>query len=301
AAACGVIAATGGLGGASDAIRVGPGGGGGAGHVLFQADPGGTCNFSLAGASPGNQKDPSDAPYGATAGGTTPAAELKYGFIIPAPPAVTTPANGSFINNVRPPIKGTARANTPVIVYLDGQEVGRVTTDASGNYSVTPTQALAEGPHSVVAIAAIDAVQSLNSVPDTFTVDITPPDTSVASGPGRFTRARDVTFEFGASEESVTYLCKIDEAADFTPGTPSTTFTTLPDGPHRVEVYSVDRAGNRDESPYVQEFQITVADLSLLGDGIGGCSATGQDASLIALGLGALVAGLRRRRQSQTH
>jgi uncharacterized protein (TIGR03382 family) len=269
--------------------------------VLFQADPGGTCNLNLTGASPGNQKDATDPAYGATAGGTTPASELKYGFIIPAPPVVTTPVNGSFINNVRPPITGTARPNTPVIIYLDGQEVGRVTTDASGNYSITPTQNLPEGQHSVVVIAAIDAVQSLNSVPDTFTVDITPPETRIVTGPGRFTRARDVTFEFGAQEEGVTYRCKIDEAADFTPCNPSTTFSNLPDGPHTVQVYAVDRAGNLDTTPEVQEFQITVADLSLLGDGIGGCSATGQDASLIALGLGALVAGLRRRRQSQTH
>ncbi|ATB36218.1 hypothetical protein CYFUS_001632 [Cystobacter fuscus] len=306
AAACGTIAATGGLGGASDAIRVGPGGGGGAGHVLFQADPGGTCGLVATGSAPGGQKDASappnnDATYGATPGGTTPAAELKYGFIIPAPPVVTTPANGSFTNNVRPPITGTARPNTPVIVYLDGQEVGRVTTNAAGEYSVTPTQDLAEGAHTVIAIAAIDAVQSLNSVPDTFTVDITPPDTDVASGPERFTRARDVKFEFSASEEGVKYLCKLDDAADFTPCDPTYTFANLSEGPHKVEVYAVDRAGNRDETPYVREFQVTVADLSLLGDGIGGCSASGQDASLIALGLGALVAGLRRRRQSQTH
>ncbi|WP_051256630.1 adventurous gliding motility protein AgmC [Cystobacter fuscus] len=308
AATCGKIAATGGLGGASDAFRVGPGGGGGGGHVLFQADPGSPCALDTTGSSPGNQKDSSappnnDATYGATPGGTTPADELKYGFIIPAPPAVTrvSPYNGSFINNVRPTITGTARANTPVIVYLDGQEVGRVTTDAAGHYTLDLTKDLPEGPHSVVAIAAIDAVQSLNSVPDTFTVDITPPDTNFVTQPGRFTRARDVAFEFGSPEESVTYLCKLDEAADFTPCNPSTTFSNLPDGPHTVQVYAVDRAGNRDDTPAVHEFQITVADLSLLGDGIGGCSASGQDASLIALGLGALVAGLRRRRQSQTH
>ncbi|WP_395845275.1 adventurous gliding motility protein AgmC [Cystobacter fuscus] len=309
AAACGQILATGGIGATSSSPRVGPGGGGSAGHVLFQALAGGSCDTDAilaTGANPGTQQNPGDGSYGATAGSLksddpSPVNELTYGFIIPAPPVVTTPANGSFINNVRPPITGTARPNTPVIVYLDGQEVGRVTTNAAGEYSVTPTQDLAEGPHSVVAIAAIDAVQSLNSVPDTFTVDITPPDTSIASGPGRFTRARDVTFEFGASEEGVTYQCKIDDATDFIPCDPSKTFTGLSDGPHRVEVYAVDRAGNRDDTPTVHEFQITVADLSLLGDGIGGCSASGQDASLIALGLGALVAGLRRRRQSQTH
>ncbi|OJH34139.1 hypothetical protein BON30_45085 [Cystobacter ferrugineus] len=222
---------------------------------------------------------------------------------------MTEPANGSFTNNVRPTIKGTARANIPVnspaslsvTIYLDGQEIGRTTADKDGNYTFDLPRDLSEGPHTVIAVGASDAVQSLNSVPDTFTVDITPPETRIVTSPGRFTRARDVTFEFGAQEEGVNYLCKLDDAADFTPCDPTYTFTNLPDGPHTVQVYAVDRAGNLDETPEVHEFQITVADLSLLGDGIGGCSATGQDASLIALGLGALVAGLRRRRQSQTH
>ncbi|WP_395854704.1 adventurous gliding motility protein AgmC [Cystobacter fuscus] len=319
AAACGTsnsegITATGGLGGASDAFRVGPGGGGGGGHVLFQADPGGTCNLKLTGSSPGNQKDAAALYYGATEGNPKPGDpipdnKLNYGFIIPNPPSITTPTNGSFINNVRPTIKGTALANIPVnspaslsvIIYLDGQEIGRATADKDGNYTFDLPRDLSEGPHTVIAVGASDAVQSLNSVPDTFTVDITPPDTNFVTQPGRFTRARDVNFEFGSPEESVTYLCKLDDAADFTPCPASKTFTGLSDGPHKVEVYAVDRAGNRDDTPAVHEFQITVADLSLLGDGIGGCSASGQDASLIALGLGALVAGLRRRRQSQTH
>ncbi|MET0401328.1 MAG: MYXO-CTERM sorting domain-containing protein, partial [Cystobacter sp.] len=119
------------------------------------------------------------------------------------------------------------------------------------------------------------------------------------NGPGRFTRNRDVAFEFGASEEGVRYLCKLDGAATFTPCPSPITYPGLTEGPHTLEVYAVDRAGNVDDTPVRQEFTITVADLSLLGDGIGGCSATGQDASLIVLGLGALATGLRRRRQSQ--
>jgi hypothetical protein len=97
-----------------------------------------------------------------------------------------------------------------------------------------------------------------------------------------------------------TYLCKLDDAADFSPCPPQFTFTGLADGPHTVQVYARDRAGNQDGEPATQSFQITVADLSLLGDGIGGCSATGQDASLLVLGLSTLALRLRRRRQSQS-
>ncbi|MFY0572970.1 adventurous gliding motility protein AgmC [Cystobacter fuscus] len=114
AAACGQILATGGIGATSSSPRVGPGGGGSAGHVLLQALSGGSCNTGAilaTGASPGTQQNPADGSYGAMAGGPELKAgephpsvnELKYGFIIPAPPVVTTPTNGSFINNVRPP------------------------------------------------------------------------------------------------------------------------------------------------------------------------------------------------------
>jgi hypothetical protein len=300
AASCGLVSVNGGIGGSSSAPNVGPGGGGGAGHLFFQAEPGGSCPFSLTGASAGIQQNSADEPYGATKGVTSTASELKYGFIIPAPPAVTGPTNGSFISNVRPSITGTGRPGTEVILYLDGEEIGRVTSDATGHYAFNLPRDLSEGPHTVVAVVAKDAVQSLNSVPDTFTVDITPPDTTIVNGPGKFTRARDVTFEFGSTEESVTYLCKLDDAADFSPCPAQFTFTGLSDGPHTVQVYARDRAGNQDGEPATQSFQITVADLSLLGDGIGGCSATGQDASLLVLGLSTLALRLRRRRQSQS-
>ncbi|MBM7113239.1 adventurous gliding motility protein AgmC [Archangium primigenium] len=296
-AVCGAVYANGGIGGTSSSARVGPGGGGGGGQVLFQAAPGGACALLATGANAGTQQVPADGSYGAISGSINTPAEKKYGFIIPAPPTVATPAKNLITNNVRPRITGTARIyaeaapNTEVIVFLDGVEIGRVMSDATGAYALDMPRDLDEREHRVEAAIVVDAAQSLNGSPNTFLVDITPPKTTI-SGPNGAIRERDPKFEFGASEDVVAYTCSLDGAA-FTPCPADGVFPGLGDGAHSLQVRSEDRAGNVGQ-PTTQNFRVTVEDLALFGDGVG-CSATGRDGSLLVLSLGALVLGLRRR------
>ncbi|WNG26807.1 hypothetical protein F0U62_24395 [Cystobacter fuscus] len=298
-AACGMAAVTGGIGGTSSALRVGPGGGGGAGQALFQSEPGASCELLSTGASPGVQRDYSDGFYGAWAGVNSRPTRLAYGFIIPAPPTVVTPPNGTSTNNVRPRITGTsaiypqrASPNTEILLLIDGAEVDRVLSDASGSFSFELPQDLAEGSHTVRAAAAVDAVQSLDSTPNTILVDITPPDTFV-SGPQGTIHDHNPRFEFGSSEETVTYTCSLD-GGEFSPCPASGIFTDVPDGSHTVRVRSRDRAGNEDDSPASWHFRVAAADRALFGDGFG-CSAPGRDTSMLWLSLCALAVGLRRR------
>jgi len=299
-AVCGVAVASGGIGSTSShpAGRVGPGGGGGAGQVLFQAASGGFCALVAEGAAPGGQLIPAEGAYGATKGNSSTPSEKKYGFIIPVPPSVTTPATGLITNNVRPRITGTARVyaeaapNTEVILYLDGVELGRVMSDDKGNYSFDLPRDLAESEHKVEAAIVVDAAQSPNGTPNTFLVDITPPITTI-SGPTGAIRERNPQFEFGANEEGVTYTCSLD-GTEFGPCPANGVFPELADGTHVLQVRAQDRAGNVGE-PTTQNIRITVADLALLGDGVG-CSSAGRDTSLLLFSLGALAVGLRRRR-----
>jgi uncharacterized protein (TIGR03382 family) len=254
-AACGSVSVNGGVGGTVNAGRVGPGGGGGGGRVLFQAATGGTCNLNLTGALPGNQQDPA-APDGNTYGATTGAngipTLLAGGFVVPPTPEVNTPGAGSFTNNRRPVISGTARPNTTVIVYVDGVEVGRTTSDASGNYSVTPTTDLAEGSRTVQAVTEVEAVQSPKSPARTFTVDLTPPDTRFTSVPTSRTNSTTANFDFahvGTEPGPVTYQCKLDSETDFTDCTSPKSYTGLSEGAHFLFVRAVDAAGNVDPTP----------------------------------------------------
>jgi hypothetical protein len=294
-AACASISATGGIGGNVNAIRVGPGGGGGGGQVLFQAAAGGTCGVIATGAASGIQQDPTDASYGAQAGSNSTPTVLPGGFIVPSPPTVVTPANNSITNNRRPPVTGKALPNATVIIYLDGNEVGRTTSDAAGNYSFNPPADLSDGKHTVQAVAEFQEVRSVRSTPNEFTVDTVEPDTTIVSGPPNFTQERNVTFEFNATEPVVAYECSLN-GADFSPCPSPSPLTNLAEGVYTLQVRARDAAGNVDSTPASRTFRVTGADLALLGSGYG-CSAMGRDSSLVLMGLGAFAALTRRRRR----
>ncbi|HEY0095385.1 MAG TPA: Ig-like domain-containing protein, partial [Archangium sp.] len=286
---CNVVSATGGIGGNVNSSRIGPGGGGGGGRVLFQS-LGGTCDIIATGANPGIQQDITDAPYGARVGGPGITTIIPGGFVLPPPPTVLTPANGSSTNNPRPPITGTTLPGVEVIIYLDGNEVGRTTAKDNGDFTFTLPTDLPDGPHTVRAVAEVEAVRSETSAPNTFTVDTSVPDTTIVSGPSDRTREQDVTFTFSSTEPEATYECSLD-GADFTACPSPVTFTALAVGPHTLLVRARDAAGNVDPTPDFRTFRVTDADYALLGSG---CSSTGGDSSLVLLGLGALAVLTRR-------
>ncbi|HYO67608.1 MAG TPA: Ig-like domain-containing protein, partial [Archangium sp.] len=250
-AACGSVTASGGVGGTVNTAQVGPGGGGGGGRVLFQAATGGTCNLVLIGAAPGNQQDPTapdGTPYGATAGTNGIPVTLTTGFTVPPVPTVTRPANGSSTNNRRPLIEGTAQANTTVVIYIDGVEVGRATSNSAGTYIFSLPADLSEASHTVQAATELNGVQSARSTANTFTVDLTPPDTTIVSGPPSPTNSTSATFDFG-SEAGATFECSLDGAA-FTACADPETFTGLTaEKAYTLRVRAKDAAGNVDSSP----------------------------------------------------
>ncbi|HZH14193.1 MAG TPA: Ig-like domain-containing protein [Archangium sp.] len=290
---CASISATGGIGGNVNAIQVGPGGGGGGGRVLFQS-VGGSCPIIATGAASGIQQAAADPSYGAQPGGNGTSTPLPGGFVVPEPPTIVTPPNGSITNNRRPPITGEALpAGVEVILYIDGIEAGRVTSEASGRYTFTPTTDLSDGAHTVQAVSEVLAARSLRSTLNTFTVDTGAPDTSIVSGPSGFTRERNPAFEFSSTEPGVTYECSLN-GAEFTTCPSPFTLRELAEDGYTLQVRARDAAGNVDESPATRTFRVTGADLALLGSG---CSATGGDASLVLMGLGTFTALARRRRR----
>jgi len=66
--------------------------------------------------------------------------------------SITSPANNSVINQVRPTISGTATPNMPIDVYFDSFVfVSTVHSDGSGNWSAIADFDLSLGGHSVIA------------------------------------------------------------------------------------------------------------------------------------------------------
>ncbi|MFK3821259.1 Ig-like domain-containing protein [Pseudomonas yamanorum] len=56
--------------------------------------------------------------------------------------------DGTTTDDNTPTFSGTAEANTTIIIYDNGIEIGRAPVDGDGNWTFTPAPALTEGPHS---------------------------------------------------------------------------------------------------------------------------------------------------------
>ncbi|XXF76448.1 Ig-like domain-containing protein [Myxococcaceae bacterium GXIMD 01537] len=247
------VTARGANGGSANFDEHGTGGGGGGGRVMFQTGTPG-CTPVVTGGTPGTQLRAAAVDgvnYGAVVGQPGLVTQPTGAFNpTVAAPVVVTPANGSTTSNRRPAITGTAPANSLVIIYVDGVEVGRATADATGNFTFTPTADLSIATHQVRAQAEVQGVASPSSNTNTFTitVDNTPPDTTIASGPALDTSATTATFDFSSNEAGVTYECRLDGGA-FAPCTDPVTFSGLAEGDHTLEVRARDAAGNVDPTP----------------------------------------------------
>jgi hypothetical protein len=82
---------------------------------------------------------------------------------------------GTITNDTAPLVSGTSDPDALITIYDNGLQIGTTTATPGGTWSFTPPVALGEGPHSFSATATEGALQSLNSPPIAFTVDLTPP------------------------------------------------------------------------------------------------------------------------------
>ncbi|NWD45899.1 Ig-like domain-containing protein [Pseudomonas yamanorum] len=80
--------------------------------------------------------------------------------------------DGTTTDDNTPTFSGTAEANTTIIIYDNGIEIGRAPVDGDGNWTFTPAPALNEGPHSL-STEVMDRAgnRSPESTPIGFIVD----------------------------------------------------------------------------------------------------------------------------------
>ena len=111
------------------------------------------------------------------------------------------------------------------------------------------TAALADGAHAL-DVRAIDRAGNVDgsAARRSFTVDTTPPETSITAGPSGVIFDSTPTFTFESAEPGVTFECRVDGAAFAVCTSPHTT-AVLAEGAHTFEVRAIDAAGNVDPSP----------------------------------------------------
>lgn len=89
------------------------------------------------------------------------------------------------------------------------------------------------------------------------TIDTTPPDTIIDSGPTTPTTANTAVVSFHSSEPGSTFECDLNsQVGGPKPCQSPATFDALHNGPQTVRVWATDAAGNRDASPAVVSWVI---------------------------------------------
>ncbi|MGE5097766.1 MAG: hypothetical protein ACM3SO_21695, partial [Betaproteobacteria bacterium] len=120
--------------------------------------------------------------------------------------------------------------------------------------SVTVT--VGGGTHTM-AIRAVDAAGNVDPTPATrtWTVDATPPETTITSGPSGTVASRSGTFTY-SSEAGATFECSLDGGAFAACSGAGFSFGSLPDGVHAFGVRARDSVGNVDATPATASWTI---------------------------------------------
>lgn len=166
------------------------------------------------------------------------------------------PANGAKINDRTPTYElGAVHSGVTGITFerrVDG-----------GSFQPCPASctipSLSDGPHTLRFRATDDDLghNTTDQTPATrtVTIDATPPQTSIASGPSGLTNDPTAAFQFSSDEAGSSFQCRIDGGA-FAPCTSPRTVGPLSDGQHTFQVRARDATGNTDATPASRSFTV---------------------------------------------
>jgi hypothetical protein len=202
---------------------------------------------------------------------------------------VSAPASYTWAIDTSPPdttiTGGPANSSTsgPTVSFTFSSEAGATFQCRmdSGSFSActSPFTAtgLTDGSHTF-HVRALDAAGNVDASPATrtWTVDATPPDTTITGGPANSsTSGPTVSFTF-SSEAGATFQCRMDSGS-FSACTSPFTATGLTDGSHTFHVRAIDTVGNIDPTPATRTWTVdaTPPDTTILSGPTGVISVTG--------------------------
>lgn len=172
--------------------------------------------------------------------------------------AITAPTNGATTNQTQPDITGTTEPNAQVNVVISDAQGNPIETlvavaDAQGNWSVTPSAALADGQYTAAATVT-NAEGTSSNASTTFDVDTSAPaltlttpadnsqtndDTPEISGMGEAGQTVNVIIKDANGQQVFADIAQVDAQGNW-----SIDASMLPDGTYTVEANSIDAAGN---------------------------------------------------------
>ncbi|MGB7685840.1 MAG: Ig-like domain-containing protein, partial [Solirubrobacterales bacterium] len=185
--------------------------------------------------------DSSPATRSFTVDGTPPTLSLGTG---PAGPT----------NSAKPTFAFVAEPGATLRCSIDTGAAGFATCSNAASH--TPASPLSDQTYTF-RVRAIDGLGNQATATRGFTVDTTPPDTSIDAAPTGLTGDPVPTFSYSSSESNAGFECRFDAAGfapcgeeSFEPADP------LADGQHTFSVRAVDLAGNADPTPSSESFSV---------------------------------------------
>src|SRR5213078_2507938 len=190
----------------------------------------GSHSFQVRATDPAGNTDPTPASYTWTVDTTPPDTTIT-----PAPPARTTSSSASFSFTA-------TEAGSSFACQLDASAFAPCVSPRS--YS-----GLANGSHTF-QVRATDPAGNTDPTPAsyTWTVDTTPPDTTITAAPPARSTSSSASFSFTATEAGSTFACQLDASA-FAACVSPQSYSGLADGSHTFQVRATDPAGNTDPTP----------------------------------------------------
>jgi hypothetical protein len=212
-----------------------------------------------------------------TAGNIDPTPASRVWVVDTTPPPDTTPPDTTIVLGTSGPTSSTTAGFS-----FSSSEVGSTfeCRREGGAWAAcgSPTSYadVAEGDHSF-EVRATDAAGNVDPTPASrsWSVDVTAPDTAIASGPAGNVPASTATLTFSSPEAGSMFECRLDAGAWTACASPKE-FAALADGNHTFEVRAIDAAGNVDATPATRAWTVdtTAPDTTLLAGPSGITSAT---------------------------
>jgi hypothetical protein len=155
--------------------------------------------------------------------------------ITAAPPALSNSSSASFSFT-------STKAGSSFACRLDASAFAACVSPQS--YS-----GLADGSHTF-QVRATDPAGNTDPTPAsyTWTVDTTPPDTTITAAPPAISVSSSASFSFTATKAGSTFACRLDASA-FAPCVSPKSYSGLAFGSHTFQVRATDPAGNTDPTP----------------------------------------------------
>jgi uncharacterized repeat protein (TIGR01451 family) len=195
--------------------------------------------------------------------------------------AITAPAAGTTVSSSQPTLSGSAEPGSTIAVLVDGQPVGMTTADVRGNWSVMPTQPLADGPHAVLATAT-DRAGNAASAASSFVIDTTAPAVTITEPTNGSIGASAGSAVTGTTEPntrvrvSINGTSPVEVTSDASGRWRLPILLPLPDGQHTVTAIAIDAAGNQGQATSTFTVDTVAPTLTILAPANGGAVASQQ-------------------------